>query len=137
MVEKGRDQRIVFTTGYRSGLSRVSAAGGIAEPLTLLDTAAGELVYALTTAPMHGTVRASGSDLGVNDTFTQEDIDNGALTYEHDGTETASDSFDFTVTDGTDTLRYRAGADAVQLLDNRKALDDATFIGGIKSQFGL
>ncbi len=41
------------------------------------------------------------------------------------------------VTDGTDTLRYRAGEDAVQLLDNRKALDDATFIGGIKAQFGL
>ena len=41
------------------------------------------------------------------------------------------------VTDGTDTLRYRAGPDAVELLDNRKALDDATFIGGLKAQFGL
>lgn len=41
------------------------------------------------------------------------------------------------VTDGTDTLRYRAGADAVELLDNRKALDDATFIGGMKAQLGL
>ncbi len=29
-------------------------------------------------------------------------------------------------------LRYRAGADAGELLDNRKAQDDATFIGGIK-----
>ena len=41
------------------------------------------------------------------------------------------------VTDGADTLRYRAGADAVELLDNRKKLDDATFIGGIKQQMGL
>lgn len=41
------------------------------------------------------------------------------------------------VTDGTDTLRYRAGADAVELLDNRKALDDAAFIGGLKAQMGL
>ncbi|KZL12790.1 SDR family oxidoreductase [Pseudovibrio sp. Ad26] len=41
------------------------------------------------------------------------------------------------VTDGTNTLRYRAGADAVQFLDNRKALDDATFIGGLKEQLGL
>ena len=39
--------------------------------------------------------------------------------------------------DGTDTLRYRAGADAVELLNNRKALDDATFIGGLKAQLGL
>ncbi len=29
-------------------------------------------------------------------------------------------------------LRFRAGADAVKLLDKRKAQDDATFIGGIK-----
>jgi NAD(P)-dependent dehydrogenase (short-subunit alcohol dehydrogenase family) len=41
------------------------------------------------------------------------------------------------VTDGTDTLRYRAGADAVAILDNRKALDDATFFGGIKARTGL
>lgn len=41
------------------------------------------------------------------------------------------------VTDGTSTLRYRAGADAVELLNNRKALDDETFIGGLKGQLGL
>lgn len=41
------------------------------------------------------------------------------------------------VTDGTDQLRYRAGADAEQYLNQRKAADDATFIGGIKSIFGL
>ena len=41
------------------------------------------------------------------------------------------------VTDGTDTLRYRAGADAEELLDKRKDLDDATFIGGLKAQLGL
>ncbi len=36
------------------------------------------------------------------------------------------------VTDGTDTLRYRAGADAVAILDKRKAEDDATFFAGFK-----
>ena len=40
-------------------------------------------------------------------------------------------------TDGADTLRYRAGADAVALLDARKAQDDATFIGRLKRQIGL
>lgn len=40
-------------------------------------------------------------------------------------------------TDGTSQIRYAAGEDAKVLLNNRKALDDATFIGGIKSQFGL
>ena len=38
------------------------------------------------------------------------------------------------VTDGSDTLRYRAGSDAVELLDRRKTLDDAAFIGGMKAQ---
>ncbi len=41
------------------------------------------------------------------------------------------------VTDGTNTLRYRAGADAVEFLNNRKALDDEAFIGGMKTQLGL
>lgn len=41
------------------------------------------------------------------------------------------------VTDGTNTLRYRAGQDAEVLLTDRKAADDATFIGGIKEQMGL
>lgn len=41
------------------------------------------------------------------------------------------------VTHGTDRLRYRAGPYAVALRVNRKALDDATFIGGVKAQLGL
>ncbi|MBP2561794.1 NAD(P)-dependent dehydrogenase (short-subunit alcohol dehydrogenase family) [Neorhizobium galegae] len=40
-------------------------------------------------------------------------------------------------TDGTDQLRYAAGADAVQILASRAASDDATFFGGMKAQFGL
>lgn len=40
-------------------------------------------------------------------------------------------------TDGTDQLRYTAGEDAKMLMENRQQYDDATFIDGIKSQFGL
>ncbi|MGE8377254.1 MAG: SDR family oxidoreductase [Sphingobacterium sp.] len=40
-------------------------------------------------------------------------------------------------TDGTDQLRYTAGEDAKMLMENRRQYDDATFLGGIKSQFGL
>ncbi|MCY4260881.1 MAG: SDR family oxidoreductase [Rhodobacteraceae bacterium] len=40
-------------------------------------------------------------------------------------------------TDGSDRLRYRAGADAEMLLSNRKAEDDASFIAGLKSMLGL
>lgn len=41
------------------------------------------------------------------------------------------------ITDGTDTLRYVAGADAQQLLAARAASDDATFLGSVAAQFGL
>ena len=40
-------------------------------------------------------------------------------------------------TDGTDQLRYIAGPDAEQIIAHRKAADDATFLNGIKAQFGL
>ncbi|WP_114285512.1 SDR family oxidoreductase [Candidatus Halocynthiibacter alkanivorans] len=41
------------------------------------------------------------------------------------------------VTDGTSTLRYRAGADAVALLDQREAQDDETFLGAMKQNMSL
>ena len=37
------------------------------------------------------------------------------------------------VNDAEDRLRYRAGADAQRLLDDRKAQDDAAFIGSLKA----
>lgn len=40
-------------------------------------------------------------------------------------------------TDGKNQLRYAAGEDAKALIANRKQYDDTSFIGGIKSQFGL
>lgn len=40
-------------------------------------------------------------------------------------------------TDGTDQLRYTAGADAKMIIESRKAQDDATFLQGMKEQFGL
>jgi len=40
-------------------------------------------------------------------------------------------------TDGTDTLRYRAGADAHQLLTARKSMTDEAFFAMQKEQFGF
>ncbi|MCR9137763.1 MAG: SDR family oxidoreductase [Alphaproteobacteria bacterium] len=41
------------------------------------------------------------------------------------------------VTDETNTLRYRAGADAEDILNARKSQDDETFIGAMKRQMNL
>ena len=40
-------------------------------------------------------------------------------------------------TDGADQLRYEATPDAVQLLAQRRAADDATFFAGMRARFGL
>jgi NAD(P)-dependent dehydrogenase (short-subunit alcohol dehydrogenase family) len=40
-------------------------------------------------------------------------------------------------TDGTSSLRYTAGEDAAAYMAARSAQDDATFISGVKAQFGL
>jgi hypothetical protein len=67
---------------------------------TDVDNTPAELVYTVTAGPSHGTLRRSGVALGVNDTFTQQDINNGLITYDHDGSENHSDSFSFSVDDG-------------------------------------
>ena len=45
-----------------------------------------------------------GTVLEVGDTFTQTDIDGGALSYVHDGSETLSDGFGYEVSDGLFTI---------------------------------
>ena len=58
------------------------------------DNAAGELTYTVTTSPTKGSLSASS--------FTQEDIDNGSVTYTP--TEAGPDAFHFTVSDGQNTI---------------------------------
>ncbi|MGI0487175.1 cadherin-like domain-containing protein [Pantanalinema rosaneae CENA516] len=56
--------------------------------------------YTLPTAPVFGTLRRSGVVLSANDVFSQQDIDNGLITYQHNGSEDLSDVFVFQVSDG-------------------------------------
>ena len=70
---------------------------------TDVDNTPAQLVYTVTAATGNGTLRLSGTALGVSDTFTQADIDGGLVTYDHDGSETTTDSFDFSVDDGQGT----------------------------------
>jgi len=51
-----------------------------------------EVIFTVTAGPANGTLNAT--------TFTQADIDAGTVIYTHDGTETTTDSFDFSVSDG-------------------------------------
>ncbi|MBL1177965.1 beta strand repeat-containing protein, partial [Pantanalinema sp. GBBB05] len=64
------------------------------------DTLTSAIRYTVPTAPVFGTLRRSGVILSANDVFTQQDIDNGLITYQHDGSENPSDVFVFQVSDG-------------------------------------
>ncbi|NND72263.1 MAG: hypothetical protein HKN43_11880, partial [Rhodothermales bacterium] len=68
-----------------------------------VDNTATQLVYTVTAVPGNGVIKLSGTGLVLNDTFTQDDINNSRITYDHDGSETTSDGFDFSVDDGADT----------------------------------
>jgi hypothetical protein len=65
-----------------------------------VDNPPAELVYALVSAPAAGTLSGPQGPLGQGQTFTQADIDQGALSYAHDGSETTADAFAFSVSDG-------------------------------------
>lgn len=59
----------------------------------------------------------------------------GKLTSNPTAPETVAEVIWFAANETGRRLRYIAGADAVELLNKRKAKDDATFIGQIKDLF--
>ena len=68
-----------------------------------VDNTASQLVYTVTSITINGTLRQSGTALALNSIFTQADINSGLITYDHNGSETTSDSFTFGVDDGAGT----------------------------------
>ena len=80
------------------------------------------VMFAVVAAPSHGQLILGGSPILANGTFTQADVDAGLLVYKHDGSQTTSDGFSYTVTDGVSTPV--AGALTVQItaVDNAPQL---------------
>src|SRR5690606_20680928 len=64
------------------------------------DHAASALTFTLMDAPDGGVLKRNGVALGVNDTFTQKDIDDGLVTYTHSGGAGATDTLVVRVADG-------------------------------------
>lgn len=65
-----------------------------------VDDGPAELTYTLTQLPEHGELRLGGVPLPLGGTFTQEDVNNGRLTYTHMSVFLPPDEFRFTVADG-------------------------------------
>jgi len=78
------------------------------------DTTDANLTYTLDNSVTNGTLyldndgsntfNAGDTELNMGDTFTQQDIVDGNLRYEHNGGETTTDTFQFDVTDGTTSV---------------------------------
>ncbi len=62
-----------------------------------IDNVPTELVYLITSGPAYGMLLVGGLPATQ---FTQQDVNDGVVSYEHDGTENFADSFGFTVDDG-------------------------------------
>ncbi|MFO0701138.1 MAG: Ig-like domain-containing protein, partial [Nitrospira sp.] len=65
-----------------------------------VDTSAVQLTYTIGTGPAYGRLELTTAPGITATTFTQADIATNRLVYIHDGSETTSDSFTFTVGDG-------------------------------------
>jgi len=61
------------------------------------------ITYTVATAT-NGTVYRSGTPLGVNGTFTQQDVNDGLISFAHNGGDTTSAGFAFSVSDGAGGL---------------------------------
>ena len=59
------------------------------------------LIYTLVEVPSYGQLFYLGDSLGVGSQFTQEDINQGYVSYSNTGNDTINDSFSFTVIDGS------------------------------------
>ncbi|MBU1172731.1 MAG: thrombospondin type 3 repeat-containing protein [Proteobacteria bacterium] len=68
------------------------------------DTDDASLIYSLTSNPAYGRVEDSGNPGTAITSFIQQDLTDGSIRYVHNGSNTTSDSFVFSVSNGTNTL---------------------------------
>ncbi|QEG40277.1 DUF4347 domain-containing protein [Roseimaritima ulvae] len=59
-----------------------------------------ELTFTVVTSPAHGHLAMAGSPSTPVTQFTQDDLDQGQVIYVHDGSESTTDSFNFSLADG-------------------------------------
>ena len=64
------------------------------------DNSNSQITYTVTSLTANGTLFRNAVALGIGGRFTQADIVGNLLSYTHNGSETTSDQFGFSVTDG-------------------------------------
>ncbi len=94
------------------------------------------ITFAVTVLPARGQLLLNNLPVALNGAFTQADVDANRLAYRHDGSEAASDSFSFTLSNGTTVLRaqttFTFAITITPLNDLPVAVDDGfTTPGGV------
>ena len=93
--------------------------------LETLDTDNGpaSINYLITTAPSHGSLLLNGL---ATTTFSQDEINSGRVTYRHDSSNQATDSFQFSVDDGAGTATTASFNIAINLTNDAPTVDTNT-----------
>ncbi len=92
------------TLPVNSGMTVVNGSAGTVISSTMLnaddvDDSPADLTYTITSDVTNGSLWLSGVQLSLGDSFSQQDINDGNLRYDHNGA-MAADSFDFVLADG-------------------------------------
>ncbi len=82
-----------------------------------------DLEFTVTSLPINGELSNTTKTIALNGSFLMSDLTNGYITYAHDGSNTTSDSFEFTVSDGTNDLTDQLYSIAITPID-----DDAPIV---------
>ncbi|MCA9928598.1 MAG: cadherin-like domain-containing protein [Anaerolineales bacterium] len=129
------------TVATNDGLAVDEGGTAVFTPTNLntTDPEGGEISYTIKTTPTHGSLRLNGTPLSVNDTFTQSDIDGGALSYKHDGSETTSDTLTLSAADDVQsTSNFAVGVTVTAVNDPPTATaDSATSLSGLPTIIDL
>ncbi len=75
-----------------------------------------DLTYTLIEAPKYGDIELANTPLAKGGTFTQDDINNGRVTYNHSGANRTRDGFSFNVVDSQeDSIKPADGAFSIKI----------------------
>lgn len=97
----GRNDAPVMTTKAGSTVtvgSTVTLTSSVLQASDVDDAADG-ITFTLTSSPINGVLRLGGADLALGATFTQDDVNQGRLTYRA-GSTVGQESFEFSIADG-------------------------------------
>ncbi len=126
----GTYQNGVFTPGAQNAVPVLAINGGAGnEDASLVvtssmlnatdtDNTAAQLVFTVTTLPAHGALKNGGVALAAGGTFTMQNIIDGLVSFNPAANYNGTDSFGFSLSDGTNTLTGKTFAITINAVND-------------------